>query len=83
MIPGVYFDEVYVVSESRMVVEKGLWKYSLLIETELPFYEVRRVRVTDGKWYIRDGFNKYHQSTPENCYDGNFYVMYILPQLKK
>ena len=36
-------------SESRMGVGKGLWKYSL-IETEFPFYEVRRARVTDGKW---------------------------------
>ena len=32
-----------------MVVGKGFWKHSL-IETEFPFYEVRRVRVTDGKW---------------------------------
>lgn len=37
------------VSESRTVVEKGLWKYSS-IETEFPLYEVRRVMVTDGKW---------------------------------
>lgn len=32
---------------------------------------------------IRDGFNKHPQGTPENCHDGNFYVMYILPQPKK
>lgn len=62
---------------------KGLWKDSL-IATEFPFYEVRRVGVTDGKWSTlgMDLINttRAHQKTVTMV---NFYVMYILPQLKK
>lgn len=62
---------------------KGLWKDSR-IATESPFYEVRRVGVTDGKWPALGmdliNITRAHQKIVTMVI---FYVMYILPQLKK